>query len=72
MTIYLMLEENRPVRAYKNIELAKQQLDARMFALCKQGNRIESVVTEGMRYIYSHPKENIKKAIWLTEVELQD
>lgn len=71
MTIYLMLEENRPVRAYKNIELAKQQLDARMFALCKQGNRIESV-KEGVQYTYSHPRENTKKSIWLTEVELQD
>lgn len=71
MTIYLMLEENRPVRAYKNIELAKQHLDARMFALCKQGNRIESV-TDGVRYTYSHPKDSIKKGICLTEVELQD
>jgi hypothetical protein len=71
MTIYLMLEESRPVRAYKNIELAKTALDTRMFALCKQGNRIESV-REGVQYIYSHPRENVKKSIWLTEVELQD
>lgn len=71
MTIYLILEENRPICAYKNIALAKQQLDTRMFALCKQGNRIESV-KEGVQYTYSHPRDNIKKGICLTEVELQE
>lgn len=71
MTVYLIIEEFRPIRACRDINLAKQQLDEKMFALCKQGNRI-SFVKEGMHYTYSHPKDNVKKSIWLTEVELQD
>lgn len=70
MTIYLMMNGGKPVRSFKNIELAKQHLDAQMFHLCKLGNRIESF-RDG-EYIYSHPKDSTKYILHLTEVELQE
>ena len=65
-----MMDGNTPCRSFKNITVAKQQLDAKMFQLCKLGNKIESY-RDG-EYIYSHPKDNSKHVLRLTEVELQE
>lgn len=70
MTVYLLMNGNQPVRAFKDIKFAKQQLDAQMFHLCKLGNRIESC--KDGEYQYSHPKETGKFNLRLTEVELSE
>lgn len=70
MTIYLMMNGCQTVRAFENIQLAKQQLDAYMFNLCKQGYRI--VTTRDGEYTYVDPKDaSIRRTLCLTEVELQ-
>lgn len=70
MTIYLMMNGCQPIRAFENIQLAKQQLDAYMFHLCKQGNRI--LTTKDGEYTYVDPKDaSIRCTLRLTEVELQ-
>ena len=70
MTIYLMIDGCKTVKAYENIQLAKQQLDAYMFNLCKQGYRILS--TREGEYTYQDPKDPaIRYTLRLTEVELQ-
>lgn len=69
MTIYLMMDGSKPVKAYEDIQLAKQQLDAYMFNLCKQGYRI--LVTNDSEYIYGDSKNpNVRYTLRLTEVEL--
>lgn len=69
MTIYLMIDGCTTVKAYENIQLAKQQLDTYMFNLCKQGNRILS--TKEGEYIYVNPKDaSVRRTLYLTEVEL--
>lgn len=70
MTIYLMMNGCQTVRAFENIQLAKQQLDAYMFNLCKQGYRI--VATRDGEYTYvDHKDATIRCTLRLTEVELQ-
>jgi hypothetical protein len=70
MAIYLMMNGTQPVRAFENIQLAKQQLDAYMFNLCKQGFRILS--SRDGEYTYQDPKDPaIRYNLRLTEVELQ-
>jgi hypothetical protein len=69
MTIYLMIDGCKTVKAYENIQLAKQQLDAYMFNLCKQGYRI--LTTKDGEYNYVDPKDaSIRRTLRLTEVEL--
>lgn len=69
MTIYLMIDGCKTVKAYENIQLAKQQLDAYMFNLCKQGYRI--LTTKDGEYNYVDPKDaSIRHTLRLTEVEL--
>lgn len=69
MTIYLMIDGCKTVKAYENIQLAKQQLDAYMFNLCKQGYRI--LTTKDGEYNYVDPKDtSIRLTLRLTEVEL--
>ena len=69
MTIYLMMNGLQPVRAFENIQLAKQQLETQMFAFCKQGYRILS--SKDTEYIYQDIKEPaIRYTLRLTEVEL--
>lgn len=70
MTIYLMMNGTQPVRAFENIQLAKQQLDSYMFNLCKQGYRI--LTTKEGEYTYvDHRDATIRHTLRLTEVELQ-
>ena len=69
MTMYLMMNGTQPVRAFENIQLAKQQLDAHMFNICKQGFRILS--SKDGEYTYQDPKDPaIRYTLRLTEVEL--
>lgn len=69
MTIYLMIDGCKTVKAYEDIQLAKQQLDAYMFNLCKQGYRI--LTTKEGEYTYVDPKDaTIRRTLYLTEVEL--
>ena len=69
MTVYLMMNGCQPVRAFENIQLAKQQLDAYMFNLCKQGYRI--LTSKDGEYNYVDPKDaTIRCTLRLTEVEL--
>ena len=69
MTIYLMMSGTQPIRAFENIQLAKQQLDAYMFNICKQGYRILS--SKDSEYVYQDVKEPaIRYTVRLTEVEL--
>lgn len=70
MKIYLMMNGCQPVRAFDNIQVAKQQLDTYMFDLCKQGYRI--LTTKDGEYIYADSKNaNVRYNLRLTEVELQ-
>jgi hypothetical protein len=65
-----MMNGTQPVRAFDNIQSAKQQLDAYMFALCKQGFRI--LTTKDGEYTYADSKSaNVRYTLRLTEVELQ-
>lgn len=69
MTIYLMIDGCKTVKAYENIQLAKQQLDAYMFNLCKQGYRIIS--SKDGEFSYTDPKNvSVRYTLRLTEVEL--
>lgn len=69
MTIYLMMNGIQPIRAFENIQVAKQHLDAYMFNLCKQSYRILS--SKDGEYIYQDIKEpSIRYTVRLTEVEL--
>lgn len=69
MTIYLMVDGCKALKAFENIQLAKQQLDAQMFNICKQGFRIIS--TRDGEYTYQDPKDPaIRRTLRLTEVEL--
>lgn len=69
MTIYLMMDGCKTVKAFENIQLAKQQLDTYMFNLCKQGYRIIS--SKDGEYVYTDPKDaTIRRTLRLTEVEL--
>ena len=70
MTIYLMIDGCKTIRAFEDHQLAKQQLDAYMFNLCKQGYRILS--TKNGEYSYADSKDTtIRSTLRLTEVELQ-
>lgn len=69
MTIYLMINGSQPIRAFENIQLAKQQLDAYMFNLCKQGHRI--LTMKDGEYTYLDIKNaSVRYTIRLIEVEL--
>lgn len=69
MIIYLMIDGCQTVKAYESIKLAKQQLDAYMFNLCKQGYRI--LTTKEGEYTYvDHKDSTIRRTLRLTEVEL--
>ncbi len=69
MTIYLMIDGCKTVKAYENIQLAKQQLDTYMFNLCKQGYRIIS--SKDGEFSYTDPKNvSARYTLRLTEVEL--
>lgn len=69
MKIYLMMNGGQPIRAFEDIQLAKQQLDAYMFNLCKQGFRI--LTTKDGEYTYNDTKNvNVRYTLRLTEVEL--
>ena len=70
MTIYILMEGCKPLRAFENINIAKHQLESRMFALCKQGHRI--VTCKDTEYTYADPKNNsVRSTLYLTEIELQ-
>lgn len=63
------MDGSKPVKAYENIQLAKQQLDAYMFNLCKQGYRI--LTTKDDEYAFVDTKNvNVRYTLRLTEVEL--
>lgn len=69
MTIFLMMNGCQPVRAFEDIQLAKQQLDTYMFNLCKHGYRI--LTTRDGEYTYVDPKDaSIRRTLSLTEVEV--
>lgn len=70
MTIYLMIDGCQTVRAFEHIQLAKQQLDAYMFNLCKQGYRILTAKEGEYTYVDSKDATN-RRTLRLTEVELQ-
>ena len=64
------MEGCKPLRAFENINIAKQQLESRMFALCKQGHRI--ITCKDTEYVYADSKDtSIRSTLYLTEIELQ-
>lgn len=70
MTIYLMIDGCKTVKAFENIKSAKTELDAYMFNLCKQGYHIVS--SRDGEFSYNNPK-NVSMGctlLRLTEVEL--
>jgi hypothetical protein len=71
MTIYVLMDGNTSFKAYKNVNYARQQMDATMFAKCKRGFRI--LETKNDSYTYCDPNNaSVKYRLYLNEVELQE
>lgn len=69
MTIYLIMDGNTCVRAYKKVEDARAQMDALMFAKCKRGFKILETKNDSYSYTDGTP---LKNRLYLDEVELQE
>lgn len=69
MTIYLIMDGNTSVRAYKKVEDARAQMDVLMFAKCKRGFKILEAKNDSYAYTDGG---SLKNRLYLNEVELQE